>query len=595
LNYGATYDLASADVNCSENFGTISNFGDWRNVICMVADDNDDHAEFLAQSELIAKMIDTVYPNYNIDKIYLGAFPQISTPGGQKSQECTDAINNRVEKGALIVNYIGHGGEVGWAHEGILNVSDINNWSNKYNTPLFITATCEFSRCDDPERISAGEYVLINPHGGGVALFTTSRLAYSGSNYSLNLNFFSNVFEESSGNYHYLGDVVRISKNLMGCPSVISNFFLLGDPALKLAFPKLNVVTSSINNHPIPGSVDTLKALTKVTIKGYIADISNVRQTDYNGVVIPVVFDKTGTYLTLGSDGAIQQFIAQKNILYKGKISVTNGEFSYTFVVPKDIVYKYGKGKLSYYSKNGNIDAYGVFRNFIVGGNNNNPITDNKGPDIRVYMNDTRFVSGGITSKNPVLLAQISDSGGVNTVGNGIGHDLAAVIDDNTERTFVLNDYYESELNTYQKGTVKYPFKNLDNGSHKLKFKAWDIYNNSSETEIDFVVAESAELALSHVLNYPNPFTTYTEFWFEHNQPCCGLDVQVQIFTITGKLIKTIVTHVETSGFRADPIPWDGRDDFGDRIGKGVYIYKLRVKSNKGLYADKTEKLVILK
>jgi len=595
LNYGATYDLVSNDVNCAQNFGTVSNFEDWRNVVCLVADDNDDGENFLSSSEDISTILNTNYPNYNIDKIYLDAFPQISTPGGQRSQECTDAINQRVEKGALIVNYVGHGGEIGWAHEEILGVSDINNWTNKYNNPLFITATCEFSRCDDPARISAGEYVLINPHGGGVALFTTSRLAFSGSNSSLNNIFFQNVFQKVSGDYQYLGDIVRISKNSKDCESDISNFLLLGDPALKLAIPKLNVVTNSINMHPLAGLSDTLKALSKITIKGFVADQYGVKQTNYNGIIVPIVFDKAVTFTTLGSDGAPQQFKAQKNIIFKGKISVVNGDYSCTFVVPKDIVYTYGKGKISYYTKNGSIDGSGYYNNFIIGGTNNSPITDISGPDMRVFMNDTRFVSGGITTKNPVLLVQLNDSAGVNTVGNGIGHDLSAVMDDNTERTYILNDYYESELNTYQRGTVKYPFKNLENGSHKLLLKAWDIYNNSSEAHLDFVVAESAELALSHVLNYPNPFTTYTEFWFEHNQPCCGLDVQVQIFTISGKLLKTISTHVETTGFRADPIPWDGTDDFGDRIGKGVYIYKLRVKSSAGLYADKIEKLVILK
>ncbi len=595
LNYAATNDLALTDVSCGGYSGTISNFGDWRNVVCLVADDNDMSENFLGESETIAKLIDTVYGNYNVEKIYLDAYPQVSTPGGQRSQECTDAINKRVEKGALIVNWIGHGGEIGWAHEQILGVSDIINWANKFNTPLFITATCEFSRCDDPGRVSAGEYVLINPNGGGVALFTTSRLAFSGSNSTLNTTFFKNVFVKTAGDYDYLGNIIRKSKNTMGCPSSISNFLLLGDPALKLAYPKMNVVTTSINNQPLSGTLDTLKALSKISIKGYVADFAGVKQTDYTGIVIPIVFDKPVLSTTLGSDGAPQQFNSQKNIVFKGKVSVINGDFSYTFVVPKDIIYKYGKGKISYYSTNGNTDANGFYKDFIIGGTNNNQITDNLGPEMRIYMNDTRFVSGGVTSANPILLTYLSDSAGLNTVGNGIGHDIAAVLDDNTEKTYVLNDYYESDLNTYQKGTVKYPFKNLAPGTHKLKVKAWDVYNNSSESEVEFIVAESAEMALTHVLNYPNPFTTYTEFWFEHNQPCCGLDVQIQIFTISGKLIKTITATVETNGFRADPIPWDGNDDFGDQIGKGVYIYKLKVKNNKGLYADKTEKLVILK
>ncbi|HOH83943.1 MAG TPA: T9SS type A sorting domain-containing protein, partial [Bacteroidales bacterium] len=282
-------------------------------------------------------------------------------------------------------------------------------------------------------------------------------------------------------------------------------------------------------------------------------------------------------------------------IIYKGKTRVTNGDFKFTFIVPKDIAYNFGNGRISYYSQNGTTDANGFYEDFIIGGTSNDSITDGQGPELKIFMNDVRFVSGGITDKNPVLLLFLNDSAGVNTIGNGIGHDIAAVLDENTDKTFVLNDYYESDMDTYQSGVVRYPFSNLENGEHKLRVKAWDVYNNSAESEIDFVVAESAELALNHVLNYPNPFTTYTEFWFEHNQPCCALDVQIQIFTITGKIIKSIQTTVETNGYRADPIPWDGRDDFGDVIGKGVYVYMLKVKNSTGQISQKTEKLVILK
>ncbi len=594
INYAANHDLSSNNVSCSDYSSSVSNFGDWRNVLCFISDDKDDGMDFLQESDDIAGYVDTTYNNYNIDKIFLDAFPQISTPGGQRSQECTDAINKRVEKGALIMNYIGHGGETGLAHEQILGVSDIKNWTNHYDTPLFVTATCEFSRCDDPERVSAGEYVLTNPNGGGIGLFTTSRLAWSGSNFTLNYTFYRNVFVKSSGVFPRLGDVIRNSKNFMACTSSISNFLLLGDPALRLAYPQFNVITSTINNHPVP-SADTLKAMSKVTVTGFIADDANVKQTGFSGVITPIVFDKPVQISTLGSDGAPQQFFLQKNVVFKGRVSVTNGDFTFSFVVPKDIATKFGNGRISYYAQNGSTDANGYYESFIIGGSNNNAITDNLGPEMRIYMNDTRFVSGGITNESPILLAYLSDSAGLNTVGNGIGHDISAVLDDNTEQTYVLNDYYESELNTYQHGIVRYPFAKLDAGTHKLKLKAWDVFNNSSEGEIEFVVAETAQLALSHVLNYPNPFTTYTEFWFEHNQPCCGLDVMVQIFTISGKLIKTIQTSVETNGFRADPIPWDGRDDYGDNIGKGVYIYMLKVKNSTGQFASKIEKLVILK
>ena len=597
LNYNARYDLISSATSCSGFSDAISNLADWRNVLCFVADDSDLAGEdFLGQSESIANYVDTTYNNFNLDKIYLDAYTQYSTPGGQRYPDATDAINKRVAKGSLIVNYIGHGGEVGWAHEAVLGVSDINAWSNKHNTPLFVTATCEFSRFDDPARTSAGELVLLNPDGGGVALFTTTRLAYAGSNYSLNYNFYKEVFKKNAGEYPLLGDVIKASKNMMGCAAAISNFVLLGDPAMKLAYPEFNVITTSINNHPLAGEQDTLRALQKITVQGYIADNANVKLSNYQGTVMPVVFDKAVQVMSNGNDeGSPEPFRMQKNIIYKGKTRVTNGDFKFTFVVPKDIAYNFGNGRISYYSQNGTTDANGFYEDFIIGGTSNDSITDGQGPELKIFMNDVRFVSGGITDKNPVLLLFLNDSAGVNTIGNGIGHDIAAVLDENTDKTFVLNDYYESDMDTYQSGVVRYPFSNLENGEHKLRVKAWDVYNNSAESEIDFVVAESAELALNHVLNYPNPFTTYTEFWFEHNQPCCALDVQIQIFTITGKIIKSIQTTVETNGYRADPIPWDGRDDFGDVIGKGVYVYMLKVKNSTGQISQKTEKLVILK
>jgi hypothetical protein len=597
MRYASPTEQGNASSMCGGFNASISNFGDWRNVLCFVADDSDIAGEnFLNESETITRKIDTIAPMYNIEKIYMDAYVQVSTPGGQRYPDVNDAISKRVEKGALIINYIGHGGETGWAHEQVLDVPTINGWENRFNLPLFVTATCEFSRFDDPERTSAGEYVLLNPNGGGIALFTTTRLAFSGSNFQLNSRFYDHVFDHTGGGLQAMGDVVRAAKNAYGCAAVIANFCLLGDPALKLAYPKHRIVTTHVNNHPVALVTDTVRAYSKVTVAGEIQDVSGNKLSDYSGLLFPTVFDKKMKVTSRGNDsGYPQDFLAQKNIIYKGKASITDGHFSFSFIVPKDIAYHYGKGKISYYGKNGTTDASGMFDNFLIGGTETNAITDKTGPDIDLYLNDERFVSGGITDKNPFLLAKVADSSGINTVGSGIGHDIAAVLNGNTEKTYVLNDYYESDLDTYQSGMIRYPFKDLASGQHTLSLKVWDVFNNSSERSIDFVVAESASLALNHVLNYPNPFTTYTEFWFEHNKPCCGLDVQVQIFTITGKLIKTLSTYVQTHGFRADPIPWNGLDEYGDPIGRGVYLYRLRVKDDEGGYAEKLEKLVILR
>lgn len=582
-----------------------SPFGDWRNMLCFIGDDEDGGLHegagpSFSGADQLATLVDTTNNDYNVDKIYLDAYQQEATPGGERYPGVVDAINKRVEKGCLILNYTGHGGEVGLAHERIVEVPQINKWSNINNLPLFFTATCEFSRYDDPERTSAGEYVFLNPDGAGIALFTTVRLVFASPNFTLNKNFYKAAFVPINNRMPRLGDLYVYMKNQTGGNSVNSrNFTLLGDPALTLAYPKYTVLTDSVNHVAVnSSSSDTLKALSVVTVSGHLTDYTGSVFSTYNGVLYPTVYDKAQNITTLSNDGVVLSppftFKLQKNILYKGKVSVVNGYFSFTFVVPKDINYQYGIGRISYYAENGTDDGNGYYEKVIIGGSNDLAVADNTGPEVNLYMNDSKFAFGGITDENPDLYAKVKDANGVNTVGNGIGHDVAAVLDGNTDNSIVLNDYYQADLNSYKSGSIRYPFTELSEGKHTLSLKVWDVYNNSSTAYTEFIVAKSAELALSHVLNYPNPFTTRTQFYFEQNRCCQQLEVNLQVFTVSGKLVKSISKYVQAEGYRSDPIEWDGRDDFGDKIGKGVYVYKLQVKTSDGSTAEKFEKLVIL-
>lgn len=575
--------------------------GNWRNIVTFVGDDQDYNIHF-RQSDTLANRIRSLYPNLNVEKIYLDAYQQESTPGGQRYPEVKKAINDRVQRGTLLMTYIGHGGELGWAHERVLENDDINSWTNTNKLAAFLTATCEFTRVDDPDRVSSGEYVFLNPSGGAICMFTTSRLAYSSSNNNLCTKFFTHIFEKVNGEYQTTGDVFEKTKSDMYVDPYVRNFLYLGDPAIKLAYPEFAIKTKTINGVTIGMNTDTLKALSKVTITGEVQDNSGAKMTSFNGVIYPTVYDKMTTYSTLGNDindpknpSTPQPFTLQKNVIYSGKSSVVNGDFTYSFYVPKDIAYQYGNGKLSYYAQNGSIDASGSDTLVTIGGVNQNATADNEGPVIRLYMNDENFVRGGMTNKDPILYAVISDTSGVNTVGTGIGHDMSAELDNKTDKRYILNDYYENDLNSYQKGKVNYQFKDLASGPHVLSLKAWDVYNNSSEATTEFIVTESATLALDHVLNYPNPFTTHTTFMFEHNRPFVPMDVQVQVFTVSGKLIKTLSDKITPTGYRSQDIEWDGLDDFGDKIGKGVYVYKLRIRTDDGDYADKFEKLVIIR
>jgi hypothetical protein len=583
--------------SCSSGNRGISNLADWRNISCFIGDDEDDNTHTI-QANYLANYVWKNYPEYNIDKIFFDAYPQIITPGGQRYPDVKKAIKNRVEKGALIINYTGHGGEEGWAHESVLEVSDINNWGNYNNMPLFVTATCEFSRYDDPKRTSAGELVLLNPRGGGIGLLTTSRVTYSSTNFVLSKVIYKNIYKNTNGNYQSLGDIIRISKNGSGNVSANKNFILLGDPALVLSYPRKKITTTAILDANTNLALDTLKALTKVKIEGEIVE-NGVLLNSFNGFIYPTIYDKAQKYKTLVNDVDSKPFTfkLQKNIIYKGKALVKNGKFHFTFVVPKDISYKIGDGKISYYAHNGIIDANGYYDTLTIGGSLANADDDFDGPEIKLFINDTNFVFGGITDENPSLLAFVFDEHGINTVGNGIGHDIVATLDENSSNPIVLNDYYESAVNDYQNGKIRYPFSKLSTGTHTLSLKVWDVYNNSAIARTEFIVADGEEMALDHVLNAPNPFTDHTSFIFEHNQSCDNMNVEIEIFNINGKLVRVIKAVVNSSGYRVGPgqLTWNGRNSNGEKLASGVYVFRVKAENSNGNWVEKSNKMVILR
>ena len=372
-------------------------------------------------------------------------------------------------------------------------------------------------------------------------------------------------------------------------------FTLLGDPAMTLAFPAYSMKLTTVNGRDIAAVADTLSAGETVTAEGEVNDLSGQLLSGFQGTAYLSLFDKTQTVTTLANDPTSQAvpFSDQENTLFRGKASVQNGRFSFRFKVPRDINYQYGSGKISLYAQDGTRDAGGYSTRVQIGGISAVASNDNLGPEIKAYLNDNKFVNGGIANASPVLLVQLADSSGINTGGSGVDHDIIATLDNDSHQYFVLNNFFESDLDNFQKGSLKFQLPQLAPGAHTLKIKAWDIMNNSSEYVLDFTVVNTEELKIAHVLNYPNPFTTHTSFWFEHNQPATDLQVRVEIFTVSGKLIKTIMATINTPGNRSSEVEWDGRDEYGNRPGQGVYIYRLRVKAN-GKSAEKWERLVLL-
>ncbi len=582
-----------------------SPFGSWRNVLTFVSDDTDGNGSpfetyHLTGSEILANSLSERHPQYDISKLYMDAFTQVVTPGGERYPEGEDAIRRRVENGSLLVTYTGHGGERGWAHERILTIPTISGWTNKTRLPVFLTATCELSRFDDPGFNSAGEILVMNPNGGAIATMTTTRVVTSNANFEMNVAFFDVAFEKETITDLSIGRINMMTKNEVSSGNLSKlNFSLMGDPAIQMTYPKFYVYTSAINGVDIDAFNDTLKALEEVTFTGYVGDINGNKLTSFNGFIYPNVQDKPTEALTQNNDGNANgpiPFSVYNNNLFRGKASVQGGDFTFKFVVPFDINYNVDTARVSYYAVAGNDDAHGANTRFKVGSSLEGAELNRVGPEVNLFMNDSTFVNGGITNSSPVFVAFLQDENGINTAGAGIGHDLVAILDGDTQNPIRLNDFYESDLDTYKSGSVRYQLNALTPGPHRISFKAWDVHNNSSERTIEFTVADDTGIELDHVLNYPNPFTTNTAFFFEHNQACEALDVRIQVFTVGGKLVKTINQRVKQNGFRSDSISWDGTDDFGDRIGKGVYVYKLEVRNTEtGQQAEKYEKLVILK
>jgi hypothetical protein len=596
-------------VNKVIEYHDLKAYGSWRNNLVFIADDP--NPEKLGDKELqyfqnkLGDEIGAQKPFFNINKILLDSYIQEASGGGDRYPKARKDIFDAFEKGALVFNYLGHGGEDGLADERIWEKEDGQNLNNRYKYPLFVTITCDYSRFDNPFKQTGGEITYLNPRGGAISMITTVRSIGQQTAQVFNPILAKYLFAYNGNSYVSIAEALRLAKNEMNSNVVV----YVGDPALFLAIARPKVILTQINDMPITGTFDDFKSLGVMKVTGQIVDQNSAPLNNYNGTLSVAIFDKNINTSTLRNDptdalinsnpnitAPTMPFVKLGETIFRGNANVTDGGFEFNFVVPRDIRIPLGNGRMSFYAKKTNqlVDQTGVNTDIKVGGINENAAADTTPPTVRLFMNDESFISGGITNESPIFLAIMEDENGMNTA-SGIGHDMIAVLDGDESNPFIVTDYYETDLDNFRKGRLKFPFRNLEKGLHTLKFKAWDVYNNPISAEIQFVVVGDDTLTLTNVLNYPNPFVSYTQFWFTHNRPFEPLEVQVQVMTVTGKVVWTNNQIINTDGFLSREITWDGRDDFGDKIGKGVYVYKLTVKSTlTNKTTEKFEKLVIL-
>ncbi len=592
---------ATTLVNKIISYTKPATLGPWRIAATVVADNNDGAGPHMDVAEAMAKII-TQKSNglYNIDKVYIDAIPTISTPAGGRCPGANAAIDNDVFKGVFMMNYNGHGNTQILAGERILTQDDYNNWNNANMLPFMVTATCDFGQFDHPQYVSAAEQLILRNGGGVIAMLTTTQAVFSTYNQTLNGNYLGSQFiHNTNGKWNSFGEAIRIGKNATYLfskdPGELANFRkfgLLGDPAVTPDFPQFDINIDSVIEGTTLQRADTIKALGAYIIDGSVRDNSGNIMTGFNGQAWVTFYDKPRTVNTIMGTG--ETFKLQDNIVYKGKATVVSGLFSVTFITPKDINYYYGAGKISIYAHNGVIDAAGNDTSFIIGGYSDHPQLNSTPPLVKAYINDTLFLNGGITGSNTSLFVSLYDQTGINVSGNFVGHDLVAVLDDNVETPYILNDYYETAPNTYKYGTVSFPLSGLADGKHTITVRAWDVNDNMGMGTVDFRVVDGTVMDIQNLMTYPNPFTNSTHFVFEHNHPDEPLDVQINIYNTAGALTKEIKETFTPTGSRSNEIIWDGTDNNGRLLPSGVYIYRVNI-SDKGIKSTAYQKLVIVR
>ena len=559
--------------------------GDWRTFVTFLADDGDND-RYQKDSELLAAQVNQNIQSVNTRKIYLDAYEQERFPNQEVAPAVNQAIEETIEKGTLLFNYVGHGNEQRLADENVLNVGMISRWKNLDRMPFFVTATCEFGRYDDPERISGAERLVLLPEGGAVGMVTTARPVFSNTNYLLNRSFYRYVFAREAGTFLRIGDVFRKTKNdaLNGRDN--RNFTLLADPSMRLAYPRHQIVIDSILSLNAQMSTDTVRAMEEVRIFGRIVcDNGKDRLESFEGELSLVLHDKALEVQTQGNEGTVMQFKESENVINRVRARVVQGMFSVDLLVPQNINYKKAQGRISMYALEPNAltDAFGGLDSLYVGGSLPDVLRDTQGPQIQLFINDTTFQDGGISGPEPTLIAHFRDQQGINLSRQQAGHEILAILKrvdrEISDRTLLLNDFYRPQLNNFRLGHLQYPLGSLEEGKYMLTLYAWDTHNNSSETSVVFQVTDRKKLLIQNFSSYPNPFSEATTFTLEHNRAGEHLRVLLSLFDMQGNQLFQMEKDFQSASGRLEITNWLLENGISATLSPGVYLASVRLRA----------------
>jgi hypothetical protein len=559
-----------------------------------LADDGDSNSH-MTQANTLAEKVKTNYPQFNVKKIFFDAYPRESTSSGVGYPDVNAAVEETIDEGTLIFNYTGHGSTTIFSSEKVISNDIVNKWTNSNKMPLFVTATCEVS-CYDGNTTSIGENIFLNPLGGAIGLVTTTRIVYSNLNYEINNSFYSCALDkDEDGLPLRLGDIIKKTKRMTSSTVNKLNFTLLGDPAVRLAAGSEDIETELINTKDVTIEPDTLKALSVASIKAGVKDAAGNILTNFNGYANITLYDKPVTITTLNNLGSgTITFESYDNILYDGTVKVEAGVINTTFVVPKDIQYNVGEGRLSYFAYSDGKTATGFFNKVKVGGFEVGT-SDTEGPEIRMWLNDSLFVDNSQVGTTPLLVARVFDKSGINTSGIGIGHDIMLTLDDG-ESWYNLNKYYTSDLGSYQRGTITYQLPQIAEGEHTARLKVWDSYNNSSSSEISFKVVVSGSLSIDGLEIYPVPVKKDENLMltFNHDDPNATLSIDYRLIDLSGQTVMYGEYRTVSEGVSSGPIIIKMISESGRSIKRGLYILQVIVETDNDKKTTISQKIVVV-
>ncbi|MCL2650209.1 MAG: type IX secretion system sortase PorU [Candidatus Azobacteroides sp.] len=604
---------AKSTVDKTINYMENKNYGIWKNSVVMMADDSDD-TQYNQSFTLHMKQADSVayyvmqkqHPEFMVTKIYFDAFkPEMS--GGIKS--FTNSAKKKFEKalndGCLVFNYTGHGGAAGLA-DGILNTTDIRNMNFK-NLPLWVVASCEFSEVDGVSS-SGGEDILLS-ESAGIAVVAASRVVYAQDNVKINYIFMQNLFTKKSNSWPALGDVIKDTKNNFTNNNSKMSYLLIGDPALKLNYPELQIEVDKIeaNGISLTGNPLTMKALDGIKVSGFIKGEDNNINTNFNGKLSANVFDGLQTIqtLTTGYDSKgntyHSYFTDYPGLIAPTHCDVVNGRFEFSFSVMADIANTQNLGKMNLYAYdiNSGKESNGYFMNYNVFGINENAnIHDLSSPEInKIYLNNESFKPGDTVNETPLFVAEVTDKLGINMAGAGMGHDIQIIIDKSATRTYNLNNYYQPSQSAENTGTISYSIPTLPEGEHEIEFRVWNILNNLTTSTFKFVVEKNIQPKAYEVTANSNPakIGVGTSFEFTHNKPETRVKILLSVFDLSGRLVWCYKESGASELISAYGIPWNLKSNEGIDVQPGVYVYNVSVTNEEGTETSTTKKMIVVK